>query len=153
MFDFSGEFNKIYSSDASDLIGGIGQMKKARERRLAGDALANYAKVKSAELMAERGVYAAPQMQQQAPSRPSVGDQLWGLAGNALSGLVTSGVQGLFNKSYADTSTPALSSQFTNPATWQQSSQAVQGVMDGGFSWQQDAWQGQDPYSINMKSW
>ena len=65
----------------------IGQMKKARERRLAGDALANYAKVKSAELMAERGVYAAPQMQQQAPSRPSVGDQLWGLAGNALSGL------------------------------------------------------------------
>lgn len=147
MFDLSRGFDKVRSSDASDLFGGLSQLEKAEEKRFAGAALTNLARLE----MAKKGVYAAPQ-QQQSSSRPSFGDRLLGLAGDVLPGLVGAGVSSLFNKSYADTSKPILSDQFTSPSTWNQNSQAVQGVYDSGFNWQSDPWGGNAP-NINMGSW
>lgn len=84
MFDFSSEFNKVRSTDASDMLGGVSQMNKAREQRMAGTALANYAKVKQAEVMADKGIYAAPQMQQQ--RSPGFGETLFGGLASGLTG-------------------------------------------------------------------
>ena len=54
---------------------------------------------------------------------------------------------------YAAESTPATMGQITSPESWNQSSQAVQGVYDSGFTWQSNPYQGQNPYSINIKGW
>ena len=95
-FDFSREFNKLYSQDASALLGGIHQIEQQKERRLAGSALANIAKMKQAEIMKEKGYYAAPQMMQQQRS-PSFGEQLLGAITPALGSAVKYGVGQLFN--------------------------------------------------------
>lgn len=147
MYDLSRGFNKVRSSDASDLLGGLSQLEKAEEKRFAGAALTNLAQLE----MAKKGTYAAPQ-QQQASSSPSLGDRLLGLAGEVLPGVVGAGVSSLFNKSYADTSKPILSDKFTSPSTWNQNSQGFQDFVDNGFSWQSDPWGGNGP-SINMGSW
>lgn len=88
-FDFSREFNRLYSQDASDLIGGIHQIEREKERRLAGAALANIAKIKQAEIMKDKGYYAAPQMMQQ--RSPGWGDTLLGGLASGISG----GIRGL----------------------------------------------------------
>ena len=147
MFDLSRGFDKVRSSDASDLLGGLSQLEKAEEKRFAGAALTNLARLESAK----KGVYTAPQPQQSS-SRPSFADRLLGLAGEVIPGAVAAGVSGLFNKSYADTSRPVLSNQFMAPESWTSNSQAVQGLMDNGFSWQSDPWGGNAP-QINMSSW
>ena len=138
MYDLSGEFDKVYSTDASDFLGGFARAKRAEEQRFAGDALSDIARLK----MAKKGLTMAPGPQGYASGGSGLRDQLLGAAGDLVGGLVSKGVSGLFNqnRSYADTSTPALSSQLTSPETWNQTSQAVQGVMDGGFSWQQNPW-------------
>ncbi|WP_339340226.1 hypothetical protein [uncultured Oceanicoccus sp.] len=146
MFDTSAEFNKIASTEASDLFGAIPEIDRAIERRFAGQALTGLARAE----MAKRGMTTQPQPTQ---SSPSVGDRLWGLAGNALSSAVSAGVGSLFNKSYADTSTPVTMNQITSPQSYNQTSQAVQGVYDSGFSWNKDPWQGSNPYTFNMGSW
>ena len=85
MFDFSEEFNKLYSRDASDYLGGVSKMERMKERRLAGTALSNYAKMKQAEIMKDKGYYAAPQMMQQQRS-PGWGETLFGGLASGLTG-------------------------------------------------------------------
>ena len=90
-FDFSREFNRLHSQDASALLGGIHQMEQQQERRLAGAALANIAKLKQAEVMKDKGYYAAPQMMQQQQRSPGWGETLLGGLASGISG----GIRGL----------------------------------------------------------
>lgn len=86
MFDLSRGFNKVRSSDASDLLGGLSQLEKAEEKRFAGAALTNLARLE----MAKKGTYAAPQQQQQ-PRSPGWADTLLG----GLASGISSGIRGL----------------------------------------------------------
>lgn len=90
MFDLSGEFDKVYSTDASDFLGGIDRAKRAEEQRFAGDALTNIARLK----MAKKGLTMAPGPQGYASGGSGLGDQIIGALGRGLS----SGLNNLFGE-------------------------------------------------------
>ena len=95
MFDTSAEFNKVYSTDASDLLGGISKIDRATERRFAGNALANLAKIEIAKENAKRGIITQPQQTQ---SRPSFGDAIFGgLAKGLVGGISNLGSEMAWN--------------------------------------------------------
>ncbi|HCA36592.1 MAG TPA: hypothetical protein DEP13_08130 [Gammaproteobacteria bacterium] len=89
MFDYSRDFNNLKSRDASALFGGIGDFGQLQERRFAGTALSNIARLRQADLLKDKGYYVAPQVQQQ--SGPSWGSTLFGGLARGL----TSGIRGL----------------------------------------------------------
>lgn len=107
-FDFSGEFNRLYSTDATDMLGAVHQIEQQKERRLAGAALSNLAKIKQAEVMKEKGYYAAPQMMQQQQKSPGIGERLLGAITPALGQAASYGIGRLFNSGSSGSSSSGL---------------------------------------------
>ena len=142
-FNAGREFNKIASTQGAGFFGALPQANRKRETRFAGDTLRNIGRYKAAELGVE-----AQAAEQSANRRNSLTNTLIGVGGNILGAGLTAGIQNMQAPKvpdYSATSTPATMGQITSPGSWNQSSQAVQGMYDNGFSWQ-----GQNPYSVNL---
>ena len=94
-FDFSREFNKLYSQDASALLGGIHQIEQQKEKAC-GFCTCQYRQDEASGNHEGKGYHAAPQMMQQQRS-PSFGEKLLGAITPALGSAVKYGVGRLFN--------------------------------------------------------
>lgn len=143
MFNVGRQFNKIASTQGAGFFGAIPQASQKLETRFAGDALRNIGRYKAAET----GVQAQA-AEQSANRRNSLMNTLIGVGGNILGSGLTAGIKNWqanqAMNSYSQFE-PATMGQITSPDSWNQSSQAVQGMYDNGFSWQ-----GQNPYSVNL---
>ena len=144
MFNVGREFNKIASTQGAGFFGALPQANRRQETRFAGDALRNIGRYKAAET----GVQAQA-AEQSANRRNSLFNTIIGSVGNIAGSALTAGIQNMQAPKvpdYSATSTPVTMGQITSPQSWNQSSQAVQGMYDNGFSWQ-----GQNPYSVNLQ--
>lgn len=156
MFNVGREFNKIASTQGAGFFGALPQANQRQELRFAGNALRNATKIKAAK----KGI-ATAEAEGAANRRNSLTNAIIGGIGNIAGSALTAGIQNMQAPKvpdYSATSTPVTMGQITSPDTWNQTSQAIgmpnsQGVYDSGFSWQSDPWQGQNPYSINIKGW
>lgn len=151
MFNVGREFNKIASTQGAGFFGALPQANQRQELRMAGTALNNLTRMRAAK----EGIEMAEREGARNRSN-SFTNTLIGSVGN----IASSGISAAIKNSqtpqlpnYAAESTPVTMGQITSPASWSQGSQAVQGVYDSGFNWQSDPWQGQNPYSINIKGW
>lgn len=163
MFNVGREFNKIASTQGAGFFGALPQASRRQELRFAGDSLRNIAKVKAAK----EGI-AMAEAEGAANRRNSLINSIIGGIGN----IASSGISAAIKNSqtpqlpnYAAESTPVTMGQITSPASWSQGSQAVQGMYDSGFSWQQPidysvnlpggglSGLGKNPYSINTTGW
>ena len=151
MFNVGREFNKIASRQGAGFFGALPQANQRNETRFAGDALRNIGRYKAAET----GVQAQA-AEASANRRNSLFNTIIGAVGNVAGSALSAGITNMQAPKvpdYSATSTPATMGQITAPESWAQNSQAIQGLMNDGFSWQQDPFQGQNPYSINIKGW
>lgn len=151
MFNVGREFNKIASTQGAGFFGALPQASQRQELRMAGTALNNLTRMRAAKEgieMAER--------EGAANRRNSLITSIIGGIGNIAGAGISAGIKNMQTPqvpNYAAESTPATMGQITSPESWNQSSQAVQGVYDSGFTWQSNPYQGQNPYSINIKGW
>ena len=151
MFDTSAEFNKFASKQGAGFFGALPQANQRQELRMAGTALTNATKMKSAL----EGIALAEREGSRNRSN-SLTNTLIGVGSNILGTGLSAGIKNMQAPKvpdYSATSTPATMGQIASPESWNQTSQAVQGVYDSGFTWQSDPFQGQNPYSINIKGW
>ncbi len=154
MFNAGREFNKIASTQGAGFFGALPKKQQASELRMAGSALNNLTKYKSAlegiELAEREG------SRNRSAARTNA---IFGAIGNVAGAGISAGIKNMQTPqlpNYAAESTPATMGQITSPESWSQGSQAVQGMYDSGFSWQSDPFQGQNPYgnySINTPGW
>ena len=153
-FNAGREFNKFASTQGAGFFGALPKKQQAQELRMAGNALNNLTNYK----MALEGIAQAKSEGSKNRSS-SFTNTLIGGIGNVLGSGLTAGIKNMQTPqvpNYAAESTPATISQISSPEGWNQTSQAVQGVYDTGFSWQSDPFQGQNPYgnySINTPGW
>ncbi len=151
MFNVGREFNKIASTQGAGFFGALPQANQRQELRFAGNALRNATKIKAAK----KGI-ATAEAEGAANRRNSLTNAIIGGIGNIAGSALTAGIQNMQAPKvpdYSATSTPATMDAITAPENWAQNNQAIQGLMNDGFSWQSDPWQGQNPYSINIKGW
>ena len=151
MFNVGSEFNKIASTQGAGFFGALPQANQRQELRFAGTALNNATKMKSAL----EGIALAEREGSKNRSN-SFTNALIGAGSNIVGSGLTAGIKQMQAPKvpdYSAQSTPATMDKITSPDSWNQTSQAVQGVYDNGFSWQQDPFQGQNPYSINIQGW
>tara|TARA_B100000085_G_scaffold191402_1_gene175366 strand:- start:93 stop:599 length:507 start_codon:yes stop_codon:yes gene_type:complete len=143
MFNVGREFNKIASTQGAGFFGALPQANRKNETRFAGDALRNIGRYKAAETGLQ-----AQAAEQAANRRNSLTNTLIGVGGNLLGTGLSAGITNMQASKvpdYSATSTPVTMGQITAPESWAQNNQAIQGLMNDGFSWQ-----GQNPYSVNL---
>ena len=163
MFNVGREFNKIASTQGAGFFGALPQANRKQELRFAGDSLRNISK-----MMAAKEGIAMAEAEGAANRRNSLVNSIIGGLGNIAGSALTAGIQNMQAPKvpdYSATSTPVTMGQITSPQSWNQTSQAVQGVYDSGFSWQQPinysvnlpggglSGLGKNPYSINTTGW
>ena len=167
-FNAGREFNKFASTQGAGFFGALPQASQRQEMRFAGNALRNMTRIKAAE----KGIEAA-EREGAANRRASLMNTIIGSVGNIAGAGISAGIKNMQTPKvpdYSATSTPATMGQITSPQSWNQSSQAVQGMYDSGFSWQKPidysvnlpggglysggyGGMGQNPYSINTTGW
>ena len=153
-FNAGREFNKFASTQGAGFFGALPKAKQRLEQRFAINALNNLTRYKSAlegiELAEREG------SKNRSAARTNA---IFGAVGNVLGSGLTAGIQNMQTPqvpNYAAESTPVTMDQITAPESWAQNNQAIQGLINDGFSWQSDPFQGQNPYgnySINTPSW
>ena len=158
-FNAGREFNKFASTQGAGFFGALPKKQQAQELRMAGNALNNLTRYKSAlegiELAEREG------SRNRSAARTNA---IFGAIGNVAGAGISAGIKNMQTPqvpNYAAESTPVTMGQITSPESWNQTSQAIgmpnsQGVYDSGFSWQSDPFQGQNPYgnySINTPGW
>ena len=150
-FNAGREFNKFASTQGAGFFGALPQANQKQELRFAGTALNNVTRMKSAL----EGIALAEREGSKNRSN-SLTNTLIGAGSNILGSGLTAGIKQMQAPQvpdYSAESTPVTMNQLTAPESWTQNNEAIQGLMTDGFSWQQDPFQGQNPYSINIKGW
>lgn len=158
-FNAGREFNKFASTQGAGFFGALPKKKQAVELRMAGNALNNLTRYKGAlegiELAEREG------SKNRSAARTNA---IFGAIGNVAGAGISAGIKNMQTPqvpNYAAESTPVTMGQITSPESWNQTNQALEGLYDGGFSWQSDPFQGQNPYgnitygnySINTPGW